>query len=170
MHWFQSLDNALFHLINSTLANPFFDWLMPLLSGNGVPWFFAIVISLPAVLFFGSTRLRLCALFMVLVVALGDPLVVGSIKNAVARPRPFVTLPDARHFGQTGQGYVAPMPDGMLPADANRHSFPSAHAANWFAVARLRFYFTGAARGSCFRWRPASRFRASITACIIPAT
>ncbi len=141
MHWFQSLDTALFHFINSTLGNPFFDWLMPVLSGRGVPWLIAVVIAVPAVLFFGSARLKICALLMVLVVALGDPLVVGTIKNAVARPRPFVTLSDARLFGETGQGYVAPMADGTLPANANRHSFPSAHAANWFALATVAFLF-----------------------------
>ena len=141
MHWFQSLDAALFHFVNSTLANSFFDWLMPVLSGNGVPWLIAVVVAVPVALFFGSTRLRLCALFMVLVVALGDPLVVGTIKNAVARPRPFVSLPDARLFGVTGKGYVAPMADGTLPATANVHSFPSAHAANWFALATIAFLF-----------------------------
>ncbi len=141
MHWFQSLDAALFHFINSTLANSFFDWLMPLLSGNGVPWLIAVVLAVPVILFFGSTRLRLCAVFMVLVVALGDPLVVGTIKNAVARPRPYVTQPDARHFGKTGDGYVAPMADGTLHATANLHSFPSAHAANWFALATIAFLF-----------------------------
>jgi membrane-associated phospholipid phosphatase len=141
MHWLQSLDTALFHFINGTLSNPFFDWLMPLLSGVGVPWLIAVVIALPVILFFANTRLKICALLMVLVVALGDPLVVGSIKNAIARPRPFVTLPDARLFGETGKGYVAPLPDGTLPAGANTHSMPSAHAANWFAMATVAFLF-----------------------------
>jgi len=141
MHWIQSLDTALFHFINGTLANPFFDWLMPLLSGRGVPWLIAVVIAVPAIFFFGSLRLRLCTLLIVLVVALGDPLVLGTIKDAVARPRPFVTLPDARLFGATGKGYVAPLADGMLPATANRHSMPSAHAANWFAMTMVMFLF-----------------------------
>ena len=124
MHWLQSLDTALFHFVNSTLANPFFDWLMPMLSGKGVPWLAAVVFAVPVALVFGSVRLRLCVLLMVLVVALGDPLVVGTIKDAVCRPRPFVTLPDARHFGETGKGYVPPLPDGSLPPEANVHSFP----------------------------------------------
>ncbi|MDE2107541.1 MAG: hypothetical protein KGL39_60670, partial [Patescibacteria group bacterium] len=80
------MDAALFHFVNGRLSNPFFDWLMPLLSGKGVPWLLAVVIGVPLVLFWGSTRLRLCALLMVLVVALGDPLVVGTVKNAVLRP------------------------------------------------------------------------------------
>ena len=141
MHWLQSFDTALFHFINGALSNPFFDWLMPVLSGNGVPWLVAVVIAVPAILFFGSTRLKICALLMVLIVALGDPLVVGTIKDAVARPRPFVTLPNARLFGETGKGYVPPLADGTLPATANVHSFPSAHAANWFALAMVMFLF-----------------------------
>jgi membrane-associated phospholipid phosphatase len=141
MHWLLSIDIALFHFINTTLANPFFDWLMPLLSGNGVPWLGAVILAVPLILYFGSARLRLCALLMVLAVALGDPLVVGTVKKSVERPRPFVTQPDARLFGEAGKGYVAPLPDGSLPANANRRSFPSAHAANWFALATVAFLF-----------------------------
>jgi membrane-associated phospholipid phosphatase len=141
MHWLSSLDTALFHFINGTLANPVFDWLMPILSGNGVPWLLAVAVAVLLVLCFGSVRLRLCALLMVLVVALGDPLVVGTLKDAVSRPRPFVTVPDARHFGVTGKDYIPPLPDGSLPPWANVHSFPSAHAANCFAVAMVGFLF-----------------------------
>jgi len=141
MHWLQSIDTALFHFVNGTLANPFFDWLMPFLSGNGVPWLPAVVIAVPAILIWGSARLKICALLMVLVVSLGDPLVVGTLKDAVSRHRPFVTLPDARLFGEAGKGYVAPLPDGSLPSTANHHSFPSAHSANWFAMATVAFLF-----------------------------
>ena len=141
MYWLRSLDTALFHWINSALANPFFDWLMPLLSGNGVPWLLGVALGVPVVMILGSVRLRLCVLFMVLTVALGDPLVIGTFKDVVTRPRPFVTLPDARHFGQTGQGYLQPLSDGTLPPAANRHSFPSAHAANSFAVAMVGCLF-----------------------------
>ncbi len=147
MHWLQSLDNALFHFVNSTLANPFFDWLMPILSGYNVPWLAAVVIVVVAVFIWGSPRLRLCALMMVLVVSLGDGLVVNTVKKSVLRPRPFVTQPDARlymldtHDFKVGAGYVAPLPDGSLPPNANRHSFPSAHAANWFAIATVAFLF-----------------------------
>ncbi len=125
MHWLLSLDTALFHFINGTLGNPLFDWLMPILSGRGVPWLIAVVIAVPAILLFGSTRLRLCALCLVLVVALGDPLIVGTIKDAVGRHRPCIDLPDAvARLGCTYSG-----------------SMPSAHAANWFAMAMVLFLF-----------------------------
>jgi len=147
MHWLLSLDTALFHFINGTLANPFFDWLMPVLSGNNVPWLWAVILGVPVLLYFGSARLRLCVFLMVLVVALGDPLVIGTFKNTVGRPRPFVVLRDARLFGHPGLGYVTPLPDGTLPPTANRHSMPSAHAANWFALATVAFlYYRRSAR------------------------
>src|SRR5579859_7869479 len=97
MHWLQTLDIALFHFINGSLRNPFFDRLMPALSGgDGVMrWFvwFAVA-AIVGTLCFGSARARLCALMITLVVALGDPLVVNTIKHLIDRPRPFVTLPD----------------------------------------------------------------------------
>ncbi|HTB83892.1 MAG TPA: glycosyltransferase family 39 protein [Candidatus Sulfotelmatobacter sp.] len=141
MHWLFSLDHALFHFINSTLANPFFDRVMPILSGNGVPWLLAVLLAAPLVWFFGSMRLRVCVVLIALAVAIGDPLVVGTVKSLVERPRPFITQPDARLFGKPGKGYVKPLPDGSLPVTANRRSFPSAHAANMCTVAIIAFFF-----------------------------
>ncbi len=34
MHWLQTLDTNLFLFCNRSLVNPFFDWLMPILSGD----------------------------------------------------------------------------------------------------------------------------------------
>lgn len=146
MHWLESLDIALFHFINGALVNPFFDWLMPILSGHGIGWFIPLaVVTVLAAISFSKARARLCALMIFLVVALGDPLVINTIKHAVERPRPFVTLPDARIFGVVGQGYVAPEinEDGeSMVADKGGHnSMPSAHAANLFAVTMVMFLF-----------------------------
>src|ERR1035437_1016470 len=125
MHWLQSLDLALFHFINGAISNQFFDWLMPVLSGRGTPWVIAVVIAVPWILFFANTRLKICPLLMGLVVALGDPLVIGAIRNLVARPRPCLVLPDVNALlGCTTSG-----------------SLPSAHAANWFALAMVAFLF-----------------------------
>jgi membrane-associated phospholipid phosphatase len=131
MHWLQSLDDALFRFINGTLANQFFDWLMPVLSGVGVPWLLLGTAGVAVILFFGSVRLKICTLFMLLVVALGDPLVVGTVKDSVQRPRPFVVLNDARLFGKVGAGY----------GKTNNQSMPSAHAANNFAIATIGIFF-----------------------------
>ena len=125
MHWLLSIDHALFHFINRTLSNPLFDWLMPILSGRGVPWLPAAVIGLIAVVFFGSPRLKICGLFMLLVVAVGDGFILNVIKDTVARARPCVALTES--ISRLGCG--------------GYRSFPSAHAGNWFAMATVAFLF-----------------------------
>ncbi len=146
MHWLQTLDTSLFYSVNRSLVNPVFDRIMPVLSGVGVHWFIplAVVVGL-AMLCFGNARARLCALMLMLVVALGDPLVVNTIKHAVARPRPFVTLPEARLFGAVGEGHVPPAANGsgmdMSANTVGRNSMPSSHAANWFAMTMIAFLF-----------------------------
>ncbi len=148
MDWLLAHDTALFHFLNTAFVNPVFDRLMPALSGYHIPWLPAVIIGVPLALWFGSVRLRVCLALMVVVVALGDPLVISTVKDSVLRPRPFVVLKDARlyvpqlrRFDTHAIGYVAPLPDGSLPANANRHSFPSAHSANWFAIATVGFLF-----------------------------
>ena len=128
MHWLQTIDTALFHFINGSLSNPFFDRLMPALSGSGgvMGWFVLIVLTIiVGAVCFGNARARLCALMIALVIALGDPLVVNTIKHLVARPRPCMVLSDAvARLGRTGSG-----------------SMPSAHAANWFAMTMVMFLY-----------------------------
>ena len=128
MHWLQTIDTALFHFINGSLSNPFFDRLMPVLSGgDGVMrWFIPLVLAvIVGTLGFGNTRARLCALMVALVIALGDPLVVNTIKHLVDRPRPCITLPNViERLDCTASG-----------------SMPSAHAANWFAMTMVMFLF-----------------------------
>jgi len=128
--WLQSLDAALFRLINQSLSNPFFDWLMPVRSGNQL--FVPAVISASWLLIWKQrTRGALCVVFILLAVALGDPLIINSIKHAVGRPRPFV-----------------PMPESItLVGRTSSFSLPSAHAANMAAAAMVAFLFF---RGS---WR-----------------
>jgi membrane-associated phospholipid phosphatase len=128
MHWLQSLDIALFHFGNRTLSNPVFDWVMPVLSGKGVVMqlFAAALLVLASVaLVRGGARARICALLLFIVVAAGDPLIIGTIKNAVGRARPCLALPDVvERLGCSDSG-----------------SMPSAHSANWFAAAMVMFLF-----------------------------
>jgi membrane-associated phospholipid phosphatase len=128
MHWLQTLDTALFHFINRSMGNPLFDWLMPILSGaNGAKGCFILIAAIAAILVlcFGNARARLCALMIFLVVAIGDPLIINTIKHAVGRPRPCVALADVvERLGCSDSG-----------------SMPSAHAANWFAMTMIAFLF-----------------------------
>ena len=148
MHWLQTLDTNLFLFLNRSLVNPFFDWLMPVLSGsNGVKTpFLVVAITIGvALLVFGNRRLRLCMVFTLIIVATNDGLIINPIKYAVGRARPFVTLPAARLFGVVGKGYIPPEinAEGVnLAANKGSHnSMPSAHAANWFAATMALFLF-----------------------------
>ena len=132
MHWLQTLDTSLFLFFNRSLVNPVFDWLMPVLSGN--VWFIPVAVLLGlAGLGCGSPRARLCILTLILALALGDALVINPIKHVAARPRPFVTLPEARLFGTVGKGYVPPVTNSvgtdMAANTGSRNSLPSSHAA-----------------------------------------
>jgi membrane-associated phospholipid phosphatase len=128
MQWLQALDTALFHFINGSLGNPFFDWLMPLLSGgNGaMTWFvLAIIAGYIVALILGDARVRLCAVLIFLSVAIGDGLVTNTIKHLVHRPRPCMALSDVvERLGCSASG-----------------SMPSAHAANWFVATMIVFIF-----------------------------
>jgi len=148
MHWLQTLDTNLFLFCNRSLANPFFDWLMPILSGGngfkqGFVWL-AIAVGL-SLLCFGNRRVRLCMVLMILVMATNDGLVCNPIKHAVARARPFVTLPEARHFGKVGEGYIAPLFDqngvNLTASLGSHNSMPSSHASNWFAATMVLFLY-----------------------------
>jgi membrane-associated phospholipid phosphatase len=148
MHWLQALDTRLFDFINRSLANPFFDWLMPILSGsNGTKNAFivlAVVVGV-ALLCFGNRCLRLCVLLTTFIVATNDGLICNTIKHAVARPRPFVTLPEARLFGEIGKGYIPPQINeygvDMAANKGGHNSMPSSHTANWFAATMALFLF-----------------------------
>ncbi len=144
MHWLQTLDTNLFFFVNRSLANPVFDWLMPILSGNAffIPVLLLLIVGL---LWKGNARLRLCIILLVVILPLGDAFVCNTIKHAVARPRPFVTLPEARNFGSIGKGYVPPQINepgvDMATHQGSRTSMPSSHAANWFAATMILFLY-----------------------------
>ncbi|MBA4149498.1 MAG: glycosyltransferase family 39 protein [Verrucomicrobia bacterium] len=120
----QSLDQTLFRFINGSLSNPVFDWVMPLLSDNPI-FYPALLIAALLLIFKGGTRGRLCAIMLLLVIAIGDGVICKSLKDAFARPRPFNLFPEANLLlGKGGSG-----------------SMPSSHAANWFSAVVVVFIF-----------------------------
>src|SRR5438270_13222915 len=115
MHWLQTLDVQLFRFVNQALDNGLFDKLMPFASGNA--YFNPALVLLGALLLWkGGARGRVCVLMLIIVVAVGDGLITNTLKHAVGRDRPFVSLADAR----------------LLVGKAGSGSMPSGHAANWF--------------------------------------
>jgi len=115
-------DHLLFRSVNTGLANPFFDVLMPFLR-YGPIW-------IPLYVFFGVFLIynfRWKGLYIILFGALAliasDQLCAGIIKPLVHRLRPCYD-PD-----MTGQVRL------LLSSCGGQFSFPSNHASNHFAIA-----------------------------------
>jgi 4-amino-4-deoxy-L-arabinose transferase-like glycosyltransferase/membrane-associated phospholipid phosphatase len=123
MQWLQSLDSDLFRFINHTLVNPFFDDVMPFASGND--FFHPAVVILGILLIWkGGVKGFLCVVMLAMIVPVGDALV-GQMKNAVGRDRPFLALHDVH----------------LLVGGTSSKSMPSGHAANWFAATMVAFIY-----------------------------
>ena len=78
-----------------------------------------------------------------------DSFICATIKHAVGRPRPFVVLADVRQPMETTPVHHSQVPrmerwqsDFGSPAGLpNHNSFPSSHAANWFAATMICYVF-----------------------------
>ncbi|WP_173484774.1 MULTISPECIES: phosphatase PAP2 family protein [unclassified Marinobacterium] len=149
------LDQSLFQLINKSLGNPIFDWIMPLLTHLGdkeVVWgLIALIgVSIPAERFVSSSmgipvsnrvsgiqsKLRVLAL-LALIYGVNAG-VYSAVKVAVDRDRPFEqNLAELRVDQHEAQSL------------SSNGSFPSGHSANSmmlatilaFAFVRLRWVF-----------------------------
>lgn len=106
-----------FYHINWGLDNPFFDFIMPIISiiGSLSGW---IVLSI-LIYIFGGKFGRKVALLALLALFLTNVIVI-FLKFVVAEPRPFLTLPNV---------------DLLVPV--NGQSFPSGHTASAFAAATV---------------------------------
>jgi membrane-associated phospholipid phosphatase len=124
MSFLSSIDTQFFRWINQGLANSFFDWLMPILSGYSL--FNAVVaILVVALLVKGGSRGRIFLVTILFSLLVADSVLCHSIKDLVGRPRPFLSLPDVR----------------LLVGKGGSYSMPSSHAANWFAALMVTFVY-----------------------------
>lgn len=114
-------DHTLFFAINQGLANPFFDWLMPLLRNR----FFWTPLYLFMVIFFVRNYGKkgwLLIIFLGLSFGFSDYFASSIVKPAIERLRPCNDpniKEEVRNLVDCGTGF----------------SFPSSHAANHFAMA-----------------------------------
>ena len=169
MDWLQALDVNVFRFINGTLTNPFFDKLMPFVSGNV---FFAPVLGVLAILLIGKTRERglICVVMLGVIVGTCDGVICRTLKHAIGRPRPFNVLSNVNRPGRSSlsSGLVeerAGLPSEVLltkegvgrptdqktvertgtippnPPALTGNSMPSAHAANWFAATMVALVY-----------------------------
>lgn len=121
------LDERLFRFLNGSIANPFFDVIMPWAT-DFAKWRIAVLLIWCALVLFGKTRGRWAALMLVPIIAASDQLAASVIKPLVARTRPCDVL-GAVHLWCGVQGWIT------TPAEVTRSykasfSFPSNHAAN----------------------------------------
>ena len=124
MDFLLHLDTSLFYFINVGLQNPFFDWFMPFITER-THWFPIWGAAVIGLLWKGGKKGRLAVLLIIPVIFLSDQLSAHVLKPLIARPRPCVALPGVH----------------MLVEIKRSFSFPSAHAANFFATAAFFNYF-----------------------------
>lgn len=120
----QNIDCYLFHLFNSTLINPLFDKLMPLITQQQ-NWNITYILLIILLLWKGGKNGRILFAMILITIIISDQLSSNLIKSFVARPRPCHTLLKVRLLIDCGPGY----------------SFPSSHAVNNFALAVILAYF-----------------------------
>jgi membrane-associated phospholipid phosphatase len=137
--WLLSLDVAVFRFVNGTLSNSFLDTIMPWMAGN--VWFFPVLIAAAAVLLWkGGARARLMALMLAIVVPLGDGWITNSIKHAVERPRPCLTL-ERVNLPLTRSRAADADDDFRRRGCSSSGSMPSGHTSNWFSAAMVAWLF-----------------------------
>jgi 4-amino-4-deoxy-L-arabinose transferase-like glycosyltransferase/membrane-associated phospholipid phosphatase len=122
MHGLATLDDRLFRFVNLSLSNSVLDQLMPVLASN-VLVILGTLIVLYAI-WKGGRRGIVFAVLLLLSLSLSD-WISNTIKNAVARPRPFLAMAGIN----------------VLIGRGGSFSMPSAHAANCFAIAMVCFVY-----------------------------
>lgn len=121
-----SLDRQIFFLINNGLANPLFDFLMPLIT-NKKNWFIPIGITWIVLIWKGGRRGRIVAFLIIPILILSDQTSSSILKHAFDRLRPCKALENVRLLIPCGSGF----------------SFPSSHAANISAAFTPFIYYYG---------------------------
>jgi len=112
-----NIDIQIFYLINLNMQNPFFDFLMPLISQVGY-FSFWIIISI-LIFIFGGEKGKKVAVLAIIALITGYFLT-EILKYIVARPRPFDVLEGVR--------VLTPIGD---------YSWPSGHSVASFTAATI---------------------------------
>jgi undecaprenyl-diphosphatase len=122
-----SLDISLFHFINSSLSNPVFDFLMPILTDlNKQRLVLAAVLVLLLWGFVrGKRHVRIALALLIITIIFTDQFNSSVIKHWFERPRPCHSLHQLHLLVSCGSGF----------------SFPSSHAVNNFAGALIIAFF-----------------------------
>lgn len=125
--WIGAIDQSVFHFINTNLANPVTDFIMPLITLDlHIKIFYGACLAV--ILWKGDRRLRVAVIFSLITVAVTDQISSSVIKPLLVRPRPCHIMP-VHLLVNCGAGF----------------SMPSSHAANLFGQA---YFFKSIAPGS----------------------
>ena len=120
----QAVDRAVLRFVNQDLSHPVLDALMRPLAWNDffVP---ALLVAAFFIIWKGGIRGRVFVLVSIIIMALGDMLVINTLKHAIERPRPFNDVPDLN----------------LLVGKGRSNSMPSSHSSSWAAAALLAFIY-----------------------------
>lgn len=124
MEVLQSIDVSLFYFINTTLANPVTDKLMPFITERN-NWFIFYVLIWLYLFIKGGRRGRVAAVLILLLIFFSDQFANSVLKPYFQRIRPCNVLANVH----------------MLINCSDSYAFPSNHAVNNFAAATLFSYF-----------------------------
>jgi undecaprenyl-diphosphatase len=122
-----SLDVRLFRLLNGSIRNALFDFLMPVVTDFRRSRVIVILVW-AALVIFGGPRGRWAGLMLILLVAASDQLSSHLIKPLVERMRPCELLGSV-HFWYGPEGWLVTPPE-VVGGFKTSFSFPSSHAAN----------------------------------------
>jgi undecaprenyl-diphosphatase len=116
-----SIDKAVFIFFNRTVANQFFDWIMPFITETS-HWRIPFGLAWLALMVFGGKKGRIAGLLTVILITLSDQISSSVIKPLVHRVRPC--------FAPELEGVCR-----LLIRQVRSYSFPSSHATNNTAIA-----------------------------------
>jgi undecaprenyl-diphosphatase len=125
LEFFISVDRAIFHFFNTTIANPIFDFFMPIVTNQKL-WTIPILIIVLYLIIKGGRRGQICVIILIVAVGLADYTSASILKPFFARLRPSHELTEGIR---------------ILMGKGGKYGFVSSHAANIFSAAVVFSYF-----------------------------
>ncbi len=124
-HLFETLDIKIFFLINQSLSNPVFDFIMPLIT-NKNNWVLIIISLLFYLAILNGRRGQIAFVILIITIGFTDSFSSFILKPYIGRIRPSHDIYE----------YI-----NLLVAKGGKWSMPSNHAANISAIAVVLSYF-----------------------------
>ena len=119
------IDKQAMVFFNKTIANPIFDFIMPIITDQNFLVFSGLIL-IGYLAYYGEKRGRIAILVLLIAASFSDAICFQLIKPWVGRIRP------SHEFYE----YI-----NLLVSKGGKYSFPSNHAANSFVFATVLSYF-----------------------------